>query len=471
MAESDTILQLGIEAAREGNREEARNLFSLLTRQEPNNVQAWLWLAGVAEGPEERRAALEKVLALDPQNDMAARGLQAMGVAPTSTPPVDSAPPVTATPDIGRVVDDPLPDPDPIPATTAPYEPPRSLSEEEQYAAELDSAFDDYDMVEKVGSYRNDPTGARDATDTGETVSAAARPTSARERVAARRTMRDSSYDDDDDGYDDGNRRSGPSPLLLGLLGGIVLVLLACLAFNYFNGRRGATPIGTGATQTAGAVAGGSTATSSGTISNTNGLSSTGSLTDTGGVAGSGSVTDTTGLTNTGTVTDTGTPAGGENPQPTAQTQPPAAGNLGQANPAAVNVGDVLQVNNWSYTFPNAAYAAVLGKQVGGFTANGQYVLVLVNVANGTGADQPLPADFLVLKDAQGNAYVPQPQVSSAYVIRGVNADIGQEDAVPANGLFTSVPLIFDVPSGASNLVLFSSAKTDQGWTVLNVVP
>ena len=48
MAESDTILQLGIEAAREGNRDEARNLFSLLTRQEPDNVQAWLWLAGVA---------------------------------------------------------------------------------------------------------------------------------------------------------------------------------------------------------------------------------------------------------------------------------------------------------------------------------------------------------------------------------------------------------------------------------------
>ena len=52
MAESDTILQLGIEAAREGNREEARNLFGLLTRQEPDNAQAWLWLAGVAEGPD-----------------------------------------------------------------------------------------------------------------------------------------------------------------------------------------------------------------------------------------------------------------------------------------------------------------------------------------------------------------------------------------------------------------------------------
>ena len=38
MAESDTIFQFGIDAAREGNREEARNLFGLLTRQEPDNL-------------------------------------------------------------------------------------------------------------------------------------------------------------------------------------------------------------------------------------------------------------------------------------------------------------------------------------------------------------------------------------------------------------------------------------------------
>src|SRR5689334_12155322 len=83
MAESDTILQLGIDAAREGNREEARNLFGLLTRQEPDNLQAWLWLAGVADGPEERRAALERVLELDPTNEMANKGLQTMGGGPT----------------------------------------------------------------------------------------------------------------------------------------------------------------------------------------------------------------------------------------------------------------------------------------------------------------------------------------------------------------------------------------------------
>src|SRR5579859_3033291 len=137
MAESDTILQLGIEAAREGNREEARNLFSLLTRQEPNNSQAWLWLAGVAESPDERRAALERVLALDPSNEMALKGLQAMGINPGSgraAEPAPARPAETAPP--------------PVAATAAPTQ---HLSDEELYAAELDSAFDDYDSVEKAG--------------------------------------------------------------------------------------------------------------------------------------------------------------------------------------------------------------------------------------------------------------------------------------------------------------------------------
>ena len=90
MADSEQILQLGIEEARSGNREEARNLFELLTRQEPNNSTAWLWLAGVADNTDQRRAALQRVLELDPNNDMARRGLESLGVASTSAPVVSS---------------------------------------------------------------------------------------------------------------------------------------------------------------------------------------------------------------------------------------------------------------------------------------------------------------------------------------------------------------------------------------------
>ena len=80
MIESESLLKLGIKAAREGNQDEARQLFRMLTRQEPDNSQAWLWLAGVAENHAERQAALERVLTLDPMNEMAQKALQALGV-------------------------------------------------------------------------------------------------------------------------------------------------------------------------------------------------------------------------------------------------------------------------------------------------------------------------------------------------------------------------------------------------------
>ncbi|NCC32971.1 MAG: hypothetical protein EOM24_13275, partial [Chloroflexia bacterium] len=117
MAEPESILQLGIEAAREGKKDEARQLFRLLTRQEPENAQGWLWLAGVAENREERQNALERVLTLDPQNEMAIKGLNALGVRPSTTmragihevpppPPPPPAPTEAITDD--AVEDDPF---------------------------------------------------------------------------------------------------------------------------------------------------------------------------------------------------------------------------------------------------------------------------------------------------------------------------------------------------------------------------
>jgi len=93
-----------------------------------------------------------------------------------------------------------------------------------------------------------------------------------------------------------------------------------------------------------------------------------------------------------------------------------------------------------------------------------------VFVSNNTGADQPVPANFFALQDAQGNVYTAQPQVSSAAVQRGFNADRGMEDPIPANGVSTSVYLVFDVTPGAQGLTLFASGKNDQGWP-LNIVP
>jgi CPA1 family monovalent cation:H+ antiporter len=80
-----SLFQLAMETARSGNKEQARNLFRLLTTREPANIQAWLWLAGLTkESPDEYRAALEQVVALEPGNELAIKALHALDTQPTN---------------------------------------------------------------------------------------------------------------------------------------------------------------------------------------------------------------------------------------------------------------------------------------------------------------------------------------------------------------------------------------------------
>ena len=450
MAESDTILQLGIEAAREGNREEARNLFGLLTRQEPDNAQAWLWLAGVADGPEQRRAALERAVELDPTNEMAVKGLQAMGVHPTAKLDESAIPSASAA------------------TAFAAAEPERPMTDEERYAAELDSAFDDYDTVPRSETPR------RDVDDTAEMLGGAAaadRATtsgrSARERSAARRASTPIHSDDDDEMRV--APASRPNNLLWLLVGLIALLLVGYLAYRFLFSRGGGEIVADNPTAIAATIAaGGGTGQESTPAPTAEGqLGGTGVLTNTTGITPTTMLTGTTGITPTTPLTNTaGTPP--VQPQPAAQGQIPAPAANPNAQP--VSLGTQLDANGWVYTYPDASYVLVRGKQIGSFTAQGTYLHILVWVGNNTGTAQPIPPGFFALKDAQGTVYVGQPQVSSAAVQRGVNADAGMEDAIPANGGLTSVYLVFDVPPGAQGLFLFAAGKNDQGWP-LNVVP
>jgi len=456
MAESDTILQLGIEAAREGNREEARNLFGLLTRQEPNNAQAWLWLAGVAEGPDQRRAALERVVELDPTNEMAIKGLQAMGVRPTTRLDESAAPSAEAPP----------------PAASAPA---REMTDEERYALELDSAFDDYDALPRAEvPPRAEPSDAGAPGDTLAAERSTARATSrgsARERSAARRsTTPVRSGDDDDDYLRATPPRRGLSPLMLGLIGLIVAVLLCVVLYPFLIqllNRSGGTAAS--ATSTAQALAGASTPGPTSALPGA-GIDNTGSLTPTSELSGISSPTETTPISETAPLTGTGST---EPPTPTAVAPPPGGAipaPSANSNLQPVAIGQQLQANGWTYTYPDASYAVVLGKQVGNFTAQGTYIHVLVWVSNNTGTDQPLPANFFALKDANNAVYLAAPQVASAAVQPGFNADLGMESPIPANGVSTSVYLVFDVAPGAPGLTLFASGNNGQGWP-LNIVP
>ncbi len=87
----ETLLRDGLEALRAGERERAFRLLAQAVRRDPTNERAWLLLAGAVTDVEQRRNCLERVLQLNPQHEMARRGLASL---PPPAPP--SAPPAAA---------------------------------------------------------------------------------------------------------------------------------------------------------------------------------------------------------------------------------------------------------------------------------------------------------------------------------------------------------------------------------------
>src|SRR5262245_58084238 len=75
MPTTEDLLHQGIAAARAGQREEARALLVQVVEADERNEQAWLWLAGVVDDPEDMRTCLENVLDLNPGNVKAQQGL------------------------------------------------------------------------------------------------------------------------------------------------------------------------------------------------------------------------------------------------------------------------------------------------------------------------------------------------------------------------------------------------------------
>lgn len=69
------LIQQGVQAARAGNHAEARLVLRQAIATDANNEQAWLWLSAVEATNSEKIAALQQVLAINPANAAAKRGL------------------------------------------------------------------------------------------------------------------------------------------------------------------------------------------------------------------------------------------------------------------------------------------------------------------------------------------------------------------------------------------------------------
>jgi len=88
---TNDLLKQGIAALKAGQKAEARNLLLQVVKQNKRNEVAWLWLSGAVNTDKERRICLENVLAINPDNEAAKRGLASLATK-------ESIEPVGATP-------------------------------------------------------------------------------------------------------------------------------------------------------------------------------------------------------------------------------------------------------------------------------------------------------------------------------------------------------------------------------------
>ncbi len=87
MTEIDQLLQQAIRAAKAGDRDQAHQILLQIVEQDEKNETAWLWLSGTVKTKEDRQICLENVLAINPNNEIAKKGLKKLGIAPPSAPP------------------------------------------------------------------------------------------------------------------------------------------------------------------------------------------------------------------------------------------------------------------------------------------------------------------------------------------------------------------------------------------------
>jgi hypothetical protein len=88
-----TMLEQAISHIRAGEINKARSLLIEVLKQNPADVNAWLWMTKCVTEPEQKRYCFEKVLKIDSQNQYAIRGLRHL-TKPVSPPmqPQESQP-------------------------------------------------------------------------------------------------------------------------------------------------------------------------------------------------------------------------------------------------------------------------------------------------------------------------------------------------------------------------------------------
>lgn len=96
----EQLIQDGITAVKNGNRDLAVRLFEQAAMINDADVRIWIWMSATTDDMDERRQYLEHAVALDPSNATAKRGLMfvtgKLNQAPPTTESASNAPKVTS---------------------------------------------------------------------------------------------------------------------------------------------------------------------------------------------------------------------------------------------------------------------------------------------------------------------------------------------------------------------------------------
>jgi hypothetical protein len=65
----------GVMALIRGDKDTARDLLLQVVEADEQNEEAWLWLSGAVDDPEDQQVALENVIDINPHNQAARQGL------------------------------------------------------------------------------------------------------------------------------------------------------------------------------------------------------------------------------------------------------------------------------------------------------------------------------------------------------------------------------------------------------------
>ena len=74
------LLENGIAAAKEGDKRRARQYIQQAVQENSKNITAWLWLSVLVDEAEQKKYCYQRVLALDPENEHALKGMKQPGI-------------------------------------------------------------------------------------------------------------------------------------------------------------------------------------------------------------------------------------------------------------------------------------------------------------------------------------------------------------------------------------------------------